>query len=161
MYTQTDDRVSIYRSVEDKNTGEIDSFNVMRKWGCLYASLLYLIERETNKEFSASQVKLLFDYLTSIDVIRKDMYVKNHEMVLYNACRILGYEPYKIKYIAKVDYENDEETWGDMKDYTSKLREVRVDKNTVHFFHKDFNPYPGLTGNIISKRYYSIIIDKN
>lgn len=152
MYKQTDKEIAIYRKIDGER------INVTKKWGCLYASLLYIVEDATGSKFSPSQVKLLYRYLICIKAIRKDMYIKNHISVLRNACRVLGYEPKEIKYIAHVDYEKRSETWGKTEGYTHMLKEDRLDENTVHFLHEDFNPYPDVTGKPISHRYYRIIV---
>lgn len=160
MYKQTDKEVSIYAKVKNKETQQFREWNVMKKWGCLYTVLLFLVEQVSGKLFSPSQIKLLYNLLTCEKQLGKDMYVKNHLEVLKNGLRMLGYEKFHVEYRAKISHANQQESWGNKTGSNFLIQEVETELNNHHFQHEDFNPYEPepKVKRLISERFYEIRI---
>lgn len=160
MYKQTNEDVAIYAMVKDKETKQFKKWNVMKKWGCLFVSLLYIVEQATNKLFSPSQIKLVYHYLVLKKMLGKDMYVKNHNAVLETGLQILGYEDFVVEYRAKTDYIKPENSWGTTVGSNFELLEVKTENNNHHFKHRDFDPYnpETVSRKMLSKRFYEIRI---
>ena len=163
MYKQTDERVSIYARTKDNKTGITQTYNVMKKWGCLFASLLYLVEQISNRLFSPSQIKLLYRLLVCEKYLEKDMFVNNHVKVLKTGLEILGYDKYHVEYVAKQDYIKPENSWGSAFQANYQLLEIETENNNHHFKHHNFDPYepPTETKRKWSKRFYLITVEQN
>ena len=163
MYKQTNPKVSIYAKTKDNKTGITQTYNVMKKWGCLFASLLYLVEQVTNKFFSISQIKMVYKYGVLDGFIRKDMFINNHIKVLKTGLEILGYDKYHVEYVAKQDLVKPENSWGSTFHANYQLLEIETENNNHHFKHHNFDPYepPTETKRKRSKRFYLITVEQN
>jgi hypothetical protein len=132
VYKQTDSEVAIYAWTTDTTTGYYAEHNVIKLWGCLFISLLYLCERVTNRFFSPSQIKLLYEYCCLKNIIRKDTYVLRHDDVIRAGLKVLGYGDIHVVYHGKR---------GTYKKGNMHLMQIKTPNGNGHFRHKDFDPY--------------------
>jgi hypothetical protein len=161
MYKQTDERIAIYAQATDVKTKVFKRYNVMKKWGCLFISLLYLAEQVTGKLFSPQQIKFLYRALNGLNYLRKDMYVYNHEEVIKAGIEVLGHKPSRVIYIGKEDELHPEKSWMKDLDNNYKLIQILTPNGNGHFKHENFDPYdpPVKMIQLMSRRYYLIEID--